>query len=90
MAFNESVGQVTGLLEELQKQLDHWRAVVQTSGGLTWEQQMSEQQEVGSRLVGVAVATVEAMVEAYRDLMRTQEVVVDLRSRVEALEAQRR
>lgn len=87
MAFNESITDVTRLLEELQRQLDHWRSVGASGGGLTWEQQMAEQQAIGAHLVQIATSTTESIVEAYKDLIKTQEVVIDLRSRVEALEA---
>lgn len=87
MAFNESISEATRLLGELDQQLDHWRAVSSSAGGLTWEQQIAQQQAIGDHLVLIATSTVESVVEAYKDLMRTQEVVIDLRSRVEALEA---
>jgi len=87
MAFNESISEATRLLDELSKQLDHWQGVKSSSGGLTWEQAIAEQQAIGGHLVHIATSTVEAVVEAFKDLVRTQEVVIDLRSRVEALEA---
>lgn len=86
MAFNESITETTRLLGELEQQLDHWRSVSAGAGGLTWEQQIAEQQAIGTHLVHIATSTVESIVEAYRDLMKTQEVLVDVRSRVEALE----
>ena len=87
MAFNESITEATRLLGELDQQLDHWRSVSSSGGGLTWEQQIAEQQAIGGHLVHIATSTVESVVAAYQDLVRTQEVVIDLRSRVEALES---
>jgi hypothetical protein len=89
MAFNESISEAARLLGELDGQLDHYKAIKQTAGSLTWEQQMAEQQAIGGHLVFVATSAVEAIVEAYKTLLETQDALLAVRARVDALEAQR-
>lgn len=86
MAFNDSISEATRLLDELQQQCDHFQAIKNSSGGLTWEQAIAEQQATGGPLIVLGTALTAALVEAYRDLMKTQDALIAVRDRVDAIE----